>query len=949
MKKYLTIHKNHQLSAQKPTIDLEALLEKEGHLTDSGLTLYVEARLLKREAELPDELLEHIDDCPRCQQDILEMYQWMKKEDLTGLVHHPYFEHKPVVHKQVKLRQLPAQWGQVAAVFLLTVLACVVYWLFASPAAQSLLVRSPFENPMIDVPFNTLEIDVSEGKVFYFANGSYFKVPAHAFQHQNGEIVQGKVEIQYREIKAVADLLASGISANTENQTLETTGIFEIRGWQGNKRIKLATGKTIEVNMVSNSADKDFAHYFLKENQQLASATPLFMTPAVASSKKPMWQYIGVSQLKCDSPNSLSRQQALVQKGLEIQQLERSIQAIQESTKIPETYAAQPNHTIPQERYKLNLNTAENPTLLKYQDQTWQYAGEHPTESPTQSNHWVMNETWDELRLKIFPYKSLSLKGHQASIKQAVFSPDGALIATACADGTARLWSSKAQYLTTLQGHTAGINTVVFSPDGNYILTASDDHTAKVWNVMGEKMFTLSGHQGSIQSAVFSPNGKWILTTSTDHTARLWTAKGDLAQTFSHQNPNVSAQFSPNSQWLVNVPNAQSAVLYSVQGDSLTALKGSFQAINFSPDSRYLITCPQNTSTGKVTIWTVKGNRLQELDFTDSYAAFSPSGSQIVSYTGKTARLWHWNTNYPYTTQLLKNMKSMPKQDKRGHEGAITQLYFSADGKLILTASADHTAGIWNKNGDLLHTLSGHTSSVLSVNSSPTGSHFLTASADNTAKIWTYTDEKDLFEMELIRQDRTLVIDNMHKKIKGKRFCTLVKLADSQTDPAIQVMLPNKAESAMAQLLQRYERAIAEQKAIENLTEQNPVVCFRTFQISTFGFYNCAKLLDTQGEKIYQLKLPPAQATMKVNVFRIRNGIISLVQPIAQIKNNALEIPLNPEKHDRLLVLFPKDYITIYQPDSRSGCGAKSQICSLKLQTQARVYTKSDLDRLLLE
>ena len=67
-----------------------------------------------------------------------------------------------------------------------------------------------------------------------------------------------------------------------------------------------------------------------------------------------------------------------------------------------------------------------------------------------------------------------------------IFSPDGALLATASDDGTARIWDlatgTSRTTRTTLQGHTGTIWGVAFSPEGSLLATASDDDTARIWD-----------------------------------------------------------------------------------------------------------------------------------------------------------------------------------------------------------------------------------------------------------------------------------------------------------------------------------------------------------------------------------------------------------------------------------------------------------------------------------
>ena len=62
---------------------------------------------------------------------------------------------------------------------------------------------------------------------------------------------------------------------------------------------------------------------------------------------------------------------------------------------------------------------------------------------------------------------------------------------------------------------------------------------------------------------------------------------------------------------------------------------------------------------------------------------------------------------------------------------------FSPDGKLVVTASDDGTARLWEAaSGRSLHTLKGHTDYVNGAVFCPDGKLVVTASIDGTARLW---------------------------------------------------------------------------------------------------------------------------------------------------------------------------------------------------------------------
>lgn len=62
------------------------------HLTDEGVALYVDALKLDRTSELPKQMVKHVENCPDCQLQIVELHEMMKNEVYDASMKHPYFD-----------------------------------------------------------------------------------------------------------------------------------------------------------------------------------------------------------------------------------------------------------------------------------------------------------------------------------------------------------------------------------------------------------------------------------------------------------------------------------------------------------------------------------------------------------------------------------------------------------------------------------------------------------------------------------------------------------------------------------------------------------------------------------------------------------------------------------------------------------------------------------------
>jgi hypothetical protein len=125
-------------------------------------------------------------------------------------------------------------------------------------AAKAHFASQPFVNPPIndlEVPASITLIEAALGDTLTFQTGSQLIIPAQAFVNQNGEPVNGEVDIQFKEMHDFVDFFISGIpmhyDSNEIRYQLESAGMIEVLGFQNGAPVQLAADKRIEVELVS--------------------------------------------------------------------------------------------------------------------------------------------------------------------------------------------------------------------------------------------------------------------------------------------------------------------------------------------------------------------------------------------------------------------------------------------------------------------------------------------------------------------------------------------------------------------------------------------------------------------------------------------------------------------------------------------------------------------------
>ena len=350
----------------------------------------------------------------------------------------------------------------------------------------------------------------------------------------------------------------------------------------------------------------------------------------------------------------------------------------------------------------------------------------------------------------------LTLAGFTNEVKSVDFvAYEGRLLlAAGVADRTAKVWeilgdlkSPRPEELFTLYEHTDWVNGVAFSPDGHRLATASADGTARIWDSAPEHEWAdlLVAPRGAISKMALSLDGRHVAAIL-DETggARLWDASGKLHFEPQHGGKVSAISFSPDGRCFATGGLDGKVKIWHTSGRqmqlALEGLAGAVNAITFDAGGKLVAATADaaQNQTAKVIVWdAATGTKRGTFEsaggrFVD--AVWNPKATAVAVADWNVVKLWNPSTG---DVRLFK-----------GPAKRIHSLAFSPDGSLLVAVGADLEGYVWDvASAQQIGSLKGHEARQRTVAFSRDGRFLATGSDDASTKIWDVASLKELFTL----------------------------------------------------------------------------------------------------------------------------------------------------------------------------------------------------------
>lgn len=344
------------------------------------------------------------------------------------------------------------------------------------------------------------------------------------------------------------------------------------------------------------------------------------------------------------------------------------------------------------------------------------------------------------------------LRGHGDMVYALALSPDGrtAVTSTSYAERAIRVWDvPTATERLRLRSHTRR-GTAAFAGGGLVNVYAEGREVRlRDWATGRETVLRLGEGEAAGASTV-SPDGRRAVVVVGDETRVYDTSDGRLVSRFPPPEKSITTRrdrpaFSPDGRFVVgvNCHSCKTALDEAETGRRLRTfdcMAGNPCRMAFSPDGRTLAVsnARETGGAGHADIISLSDGRTLATtrpgpdDYLEFEAmTFSPdgrflltAGSDYTSIGGAQIKIWDAATG-----AAVRELK--------GHEFFMYAVAWSADGRLLATASADGTARLWDaRTGAEVRRLAGHAAPVRDVQFSPDGRLVLTRSQDNAVRLY---------------------------------------------------------------------------------------------------------------------------------------------------------------------------------------------------------------------
>eukprot|EP00118_Oscarella_pearsei_P005225 m.23720 g.23720 ORF g.23720 m.23720 type:complete len:442 (+) comp28522_c0_seq1:1247-2572(+) len=360
-----------------------------------------------------------------------------------------------------------------------------------------------------------------------------------------------------------------------------------------------------------------------------------------------------------------------------------------------------------------------------------------------------------------------NLKRHNGAVNVVRFSPDGGILASGSDDRAILLWTyvgdsereekslsegelpNKETWSVTklLSGHSNGVFDLAWSPDSMHLVSCSVDSTAMMWDVAkGRKVKIFDEHSHYVQGVCWDPKNRFVASQSADRTVKIYSVSSKRTLHTLSKSATLATDNGSQSEFELKpckmfckesiVDSFFRRPSFSPDGSLLITPAGKLEKVDGSSINTTFIFTPGHSLSRPVLYLPSPDKPTVAVRFCPVFYQLRESGSSTFDLPYRIV----FAVATAESIVLYDSQQTMPVAlVSRIHYAHITDLTWSADGRLLVVSSSDgYCSMIEFEEGELGIPLSSSSSSSSSSSfffSGETPLHLHSASI--SATMWT--------------------------------------------------------------------------------------------------------------------------------------------------------------------------------------------------------------------
>lgn len=270
--------------------------------------------------------------------------------------------------------------------------------------------------------------------------------------------------------------------------------------------------------------------------------------------------------------------------------------------------------------------------------------------------------------------------------RMAVGLEDGSLVFLSSAGG---------DLLSSAKAHEMGFLSLAVSPDR--FATSGPDGKVRLWDETGRPMEAIEAGGPWVQKVLWSPEGSKLLI-AVGKRVRLWERGKGWTRNFAPQAGTVAdLQWRGDGQRFLSAAHG-GVWLFSVadeQPEKKFDWKGSPVCVAQSPDGQLIATGEQDATVHLYIVPTGEDLRMTGYESKVRALAWDPSGRALATSGGSAITVWDCSGDGPEGSEPAR---------LEGHGGLVTALFFSVDGRRLVSGGRDGLVIEWDvETGEAIH------------------------------------------------------------------------------------------------------------------------------------------------------------------------------------------------------------------------------------------------------